>query len=170
MNSERLFNDSAGSGRTAVFDASSVIEVKRLLRRDQWRVLRELENRVEAGRILVPREAAREVKDCAHPDAPGVWMYGVESKIQNPRDPDDEILREVLAQCPEMIDDPDQPPDGDPYVVALALQLRRDGRQAYVVTEDFNDKPGGVSVATACQRLGIPHGRLREYLQQEGIA
>ncbi len=164
MHSATLFGGTLDDCRPAVFDASSIIEIKQLPKKDQWDILKRLEVSVENGAIVVPKEVMREVKEYAHPDGPGIWMYGVERKMKWPVEPDSTVLQNVLTQCPGLVDNPDQPIDGDPFVVALALQLRGDGHPACVVTEDVNDRPPGMSIATACRHFQIPYLRLRQYL------
>lgn len=55
--------------------------------------------------------------------------------------------------------DPNVPADvTDPYVLALALQLTKGGLQVTVVSEDVVDRlPAKISMATACNRLGLQH-------------
>jgi hypothetical protein len=166
MTSQSLF-PLANGGRVWVFDASSIIQVKHDVRAgDQWGVLRGLEELVGAGALAFPREVAREVKAAAHPDAPGVWLAGVEGKLRHPLDPDVNIVAEVMASAAGGVVDAEKPIDGDPYVLALALQLSRAGYDVSVVTEDVNDRPNRLSMATACDHLGLRHVRLSEFLTE----
>lgn len=166
MTSQRLFPVVDG-GRIWVFDASSIIQIKHDVRAgDQWGVLRRLEDLVEAGTLAIPREVAREVRAAAHPDAPGVWVAGVEGKLEHPLDPDVNILSEVMASPAGRVVDTEKPIDGDPYVLALALQLSRAGCEVSVVTEDVNDRPNRISMATACDHLNLSHIRLNDFLAE----
>jgi len=131
-------------------------------------VLKELETLVEAGRLTFPREVAREVKDVAHPDAPGVWVHGVEKKSRHPRDPDDATVRRVLAAAPDLID-PDSSHEADPYVIAVAIELEAAGHLPTVVSEDVADRPSHTSVRTACQRLHVRHARLADLINDIGL-
>lgn len=152
-----------------VLDASSVIEVKKAVPASkQWATLRAMEDLVGASRIAVPREVAREVKAVAHPDAPGAWMHGVEQRLQHPVDPSTTSLDSVLSVAPDLVD-PNKLLDGDPYVLALAADLRAGNHAATVVTEDVNDTPIRIAVVTAANRLGIPCVRLSDFLQAEGL-
>jgi rRNA maturation endonuclease Nob1 len=147
-----------------VLDASAIIQIKTDVRAaDQWELLKSLETLVEAGAVCFPREVGREVKEFAYPDAPGVWVHGVERKSKHPLDPSDGVLRLVLATAGEVVD-PDRAINGDAQVLALANELTADGHEATVVSEDFVDRNPKLSVQTACVRLGLPHMRLADFL------
>lgn len=147
-----------------VLDASAIVQIKIDVRAaDQWELLKRLEGLVEAGTVCFPREVAREVKDLSHPDAPGVWVHGVERKTRHPLDPSDAALRLVLASAGDVVD-PDRPINGDAQVLALASELIAAGHGATIVSEDFVDRNPKLSVETACTRLGLPHMRLVHFL------
>jgi hypothetical protein len=95
-----------------------------------------------------------------------VWVAGVEGKSQHARDPDVSIVAEVMASQAGRVVDTEKTIDGDPYVVALALELSRNGYSVTVVTEDVNDRPNRISMATACAHLHLPHLRLNEFLAE----
>src|SRR5436309_15831340 len=106
-----------------VLDASAIVQIKIDVRAaDQWELLKRLEGLVEAGSVCFPREVAREVKELSHPDAPGVWVHGVEKKSQHPLDPSDGVLRRVLQTAGDVVD-PDRVINGDAQVIALASEL-----------------------------------------------
>lgn len=150
--------------RPFVVDASSIIQIKHQVpANQQWDILKRLELLVEAASLVFPREVAREVKAIAHPDAPGVWVHGVEGKCQHRMDPSDASVRRVLAQSPQLVD-PDKELVGDPYVVALALELSAEGHGPTVISDDVNDRPGRTSLRTAAISMGLPHGRLSDLL------
>lgn len=147
-----------------ILDASAIIQIKVDVRAaDQWELLKRLEGLVEAGTVCFPREVAREVKDLSHPDAPGVWVHGVEKKTKHPLDPSDTALRLVLSTAGDVVD-PDRPINGDAQVLALASELIASGHEATVVSEDFVDRNPKLSVESACARLGLPHMRLVDFL------
>lgn len=66
-----------------------------------------------------------------------------------------ETVREVLAVAPELVDPDKSDEQADPYVLALAIDVRGLGFDVTVVTDDFRDKPGKLSLATAAGMLGI---------------
>ena len=72
-------------------------------------------------------------------------------------------MRDVLAQVPNLADVSKDEDDADPYVVGLASQLSRQGNDVCVGTEDIEDR-ASTSIKTACETLGLPWVRLREFL------
>jgi hypothetical protein len=108
------------------------------------------------------------VKHISHPDAPGVWIHGVEKKTKHPLDPSDAALRLVLSSAGDVVD-PDQPVNGDAQVLALASELTAAGHKATVVSEDFVDRDPKLSVESACGRLSLPHLRLGDFLAAVAI-
>jgi len=67
-----------------------------------------------------------------------------------------QTVGDVLAVAPELIDPDKSDEQADPYVLALAIDLRGLGFDVTVVTDDFRDKPGKLSLATAAGMLGVP--------------
>lgn len=56
--------------------------------------------------------------------------------------------------------------DGDPYVIALALQLQANGLEPVVVSSDVVDRlPIRLSILSACHRIGVPHMEPSEFLE-----
>lgn len=148
-----------------VLDTSAIIDLKtKVPAKKLWEVLKHLEQLIDEGTIVFCREVARETKDVAHPDAPGTWVHGVESLVKHAFDPDEEVLQEVLSIVPDVID-PSKPIDGDPYVLAQAEQLRRAGMDPIVVTQERTDRPSKIAMTTACDRLGLAHEDLEEFLE-----
>jgi hypothetical protein len=148
-----------------VLDSASLIRLKRIPVRDQWELFRRLEEMVADGAIAMPRQVIREVSEISHPDVPGVWARGVEPRLVHPLEPDYEILEEVMVQAGDVVE-PDDPGDpADPYVLAIALQLQRNGNECMVVSDDVVDRPPlKTSVKTACKRLHLSHCTLEEFL------
>lgn len=164
----------------AIFDANAIIDLKKVRVSIQWDLLRELEDLVETGAICVPGHVIREVSlNVRHPDAPGAWAKGIEEKQRYPLEADPEYVRQVMGGSPMTITLWDSPTHGvpevldqhadteqaDPYVVAMALQFKREGRDCIVVTRDSKDRPGKISPAKACRILGIRTTTIEEYLE-----
>lgn len=87
---------------------------------------------------------------------------------QHPLDPEWEHVQRVMAEAGDVVDPNKTKEDADPYVLALALQLLAEGRDVCVVTEDRVDRIR-IAVTTACDRLGIPHCSVRNFLGGLGI-
>jgi hypothetical protein len=73
-----------------------------------------------------------------------------------------------MAEAGDVVDANKAKEDADPYVLALALQLLGDGHDVVVVTEDRVDR-NRIAVTTACDRLGIQHCSVREFLRSIGV-
>src|SRR5206468_11193269 len=84
-----------------------------------------------------------------------------------------EGAKAVLARIPNLIDPEkvsvDGTDDADPHVVALAAQLKNDGEDVTIITEDFNSKPNKTGLADAAGVFLIPCVRFRTYLITEGM-
>ncbi|MCY4257377.1 MAG: hypothetical protein OXE04_03705 [bacterium] len=59
--------------------------------------------------------------------------------------------------------------DADPWVLALALHIKAEGKAVCIVTEDIVDRQS-ISIATASDRLVIAHCRVRIFFEHYGIA
>lgn len=163
----------------AILDANAVIDLKKVRVSLQWALLRGLEALVEDGLVCVPSHVIREVSDVRHPDAPGAWAKAIENKPQYQLEADPPFVKQVMGGMPmqsplwgepvqgvpEVLDHHADTEQADPYVVALALQFRTENRECVVVTRDTKDRPGKISPAKACQRLGIPTSTIEEYLE-----
>jgi len=57
-----------------------------------------------------------------------------------------------------------------PYVVALGVDLRSQGLEVTIVTDDRKDKPGKYSLATTAGLVGLPSIPLFAFLRTEGIS
>lgn len=174
-------------GAIAIFDSNAVIDLKQSRVGIQWKLLRGLEVLVARGAICVPGQVIREVSDVRHPDAPGVWAKGIEKQQRHQVEPDPAYVKWVMSGqgadlpiwdtgrpsggVPEVLDQQADTEQADPYVVALALQFKTEGRDCIVVTRDTRDRLGKISPARACRLLGIPTTTIEDYLEsiQDGI-
>lgn len=101
----------------------------------------------------------------AHPDAPGVWADGVFPLLRHPTEPSVEYVRQVMSSGAAAVVDPNKlREDGDPYVLALALQLIADGHKPCIVTDDVKDNPVRISMLSACRILTLRCCPLQEFL------
>ena len=148
-----------------VLDTSSLIAMKRVPIADQWAVFRVMETMVERGEVAVSHHVVKEVSDIAFPDVPGAWASGIKSKICHPPEADYAVLTEVMSFAGNVVE-PDAPGDpADPYVLALALQLKRLGQAVTVVTEDVVDRlPLKISLRSGCELLGLTWCGCDEFL------
>jgi hypothetical protein len=79
--------------------------------------------------------------------------------------------REVLGQVPDLLDvaKTTTTDEADPYVVGLALKLKREGNQVIVITEETKDSPVKTSMRSACGVMGLPTISMRVFLSRKGI-
>ena len=153
-----------------VLDTSSLIESKDLISiNHQWEAFKTLETMVEKGYIAMPREVINEITNTTHPDLPGAWAPGVRAKLQYVPRPDDQYVERVMAVAGDVIDQRKRHEDADPWVLALALQLKSEGAAVCIVIEDTVDRDSHISIASACKRLGLDWVRTREFLENCGV-
>jgi hypothetical protein len=82
-----------------------------------------------------------------------------------------EEVKAVLAAVPKVLD-PDKDTgaeEADPYLLALAVRLRAEGKDARIVTEEIRDTPRKMSLNTACGLVGVPSVPLKAFLHFEEI-
>jgi len=139
-----------------VLDSSALIAMKTIPVSDQWQVFRQMEDMVTEGEIALPRQVINELKEIAHPDVPGVWAAGMRRSVRHPQDADPHDVRHVMSVAGEVVDHSKRTEDADPYVVALALTLGREGHVVCIVSDDAVDHPPRISLVTACARLELP--------------
>lgn len=157
------------SHRVWILDTSALVEGKAALSvTDQWQTFKLLEDMVRAGTVAMPRLVIREISEIAHPDLPGAWAPGVRDIQQHPLDPGWEHVQRVMAEAGDVVDPNKTKEDADPYVLALALQLLEQGHGVCVVTEDRVDH-NRIAMTTACERLGISHCSVRDFLGGLGV-
>jgi len=122
---------------------------------------------------MFPRQVLGELERVADPFGPDqqyLWAKRNQATACE-NDPSLESVKAVLAVVPRVLD-PDKDAgaeEADPYVLAKAHELRRDGTDARIVTEEKNDTPRKMSLRTASGLLGIPSVPLRAFLEFEGI-
>ncbi|MDE0232828.1 MAG: DUF4411 family protein [bacterium] len=152
-----------------IVDSSALIEAKTIVSvSNQWDAFKYLEQMVVDGLIALPRQVIREVSEIAHPDLPGAWAPGVRGLLQHPLDTGFDYLRRVTSVVPDVVDVNKPTEDADPWVLALALLLEDEGHTVCVVTKDYVDRTS-ISVATACDTLGIDWCPIRLFLHHCGI-
>ncbi len=125
---------------------------------------------VEGGGVIVPVHVERELKpNTSHPDVPAAWAFAKARLGPAKREPSPACVRHVLSVFPQLVDPDREREDADPYVVALALELKDAGQDVVVVTHDVKDRlPRKQSIKSACDHFGLAVIRLKEF--REAIA
>ena len=128
---------------------------------------------VNAGRLVFPKQVVEELKRGADPKSPDAqynWAKTHESKAVEPA-PSLDHVKHVLSVVHRVLD-PDKDTgveEADPYLLAMAVRLRLEGRDARIVTEEKNDMPRKLSLSTAAGLLGVPSVPLRAFLEFEKV-
>jgi len=161
-------------GVTWVSDTSSIVEVRRLTNVDPLKVLKSMEALVNSGRLVFPREVLSELKRMEgrrSPDHPLIWAKRCEAKACE-KTPSLEEVKEVLQVVPKVLD-PNKDSgveEADPYVLAMARRLRREGRtDVRIITQEKKDSAAKISLSTASGMLGLASVPLLGFLELEGI-
>lgn len=157
-----------------VIDTSSVAEVRRSIENvKKPGVFLSLESLVNNNRLVYPKQLVDELERWADPDSPDpqyAWAKRNETTATEYAPTLDE-LKEVLTVVPRVLD-PDKDTgveEADPYVLALAVHLRAEGKDARIVTEEKKDTPRKLSLSTAAGLLGVPSVPLKAFLEFENI-
>lgn len=154
-----------------VADVSSILWPKRNAQKPHHdQIYKRLGVLVVAGEIVYTRQVVIELEAYAgKTDIPCTWAKANEAKACQRAVPLD-VVKEVLDVAPVLDPHkPSGPEEADPYVLGLALILRREGIDARVLTEEQNDLPDKLSMASGCGLLGIPRTRIEPFLGQKRI-
>jgi len=159
-----------------VIDTSSIIAVRRLVpRTDQPVVFGKLDALVTSDSLVYPTQVVEELErysdtSSGTPDLPLLWAKRNQLRATR-HGPQFEKVREVLAH-PQVrnILDPDKigVEEADPYVLGLAMFLKDQG-EVTVITEERRDRPGKMSINTACGLLRLYCLSMEPFLAQQGI-
>lgn len=157
-----------------VIDTSSIAEVRRSIENSKKEmVFGRMGTLVKEGRLIFPVQVVDELErgtDAQSPDRQYEWAKEHEDKATE-RAPSFEKLREILATVPTVLD-PDKDTgveEADPYILAMAVVLLEEGKDARMVTEETRDVARKMSLRTAAGLLGVPAVPLKAFLQFEGI-
>lgn len=137
-----------------VIDTSSLLRVREIFgRRDEGKMFARFTALAEKGLLFFPPEVYHELER-GSPDAVLNWAKRVRDQAEQAADL--QTVKEVLAVASDLLDADNPAEQADPYVIALAIDVRGLGFDVTVVTDDFRDKPSKISLATAAGMLGLP--------------
>jgi hypothetical protein len=128
---------------------------------------------VNEGKLVFTKQVVEELErtaDLRSPDAQLEWAknnQAVATRIA----PTLEEVKAVLAQVPSVLD-PEKDfgaEEADPYLLALAVKLRNEGKDARLVTEESKEMPDKMSLSTAAGLLGVPSVPLMAFLRHERV-
>jgi hypothetical protein len=147
------------TGGAYVLDTSAAIDIKKVERRVRDRVLKALTAMAKEGRLFYPREVLSELERYVPPSGQspdelaawarscGAWAASIVATFAT--------VRRVLERVPLLVDPDLANEEADPYVLALALELRGQGYDV-VVTYDHRNRPNKLSLASACGLFRVP--------------
>lgn len=151
-----------------VIDTSSVIELRQIPHADRKPVLAALDALVDVDRLLFPTQVLPELdrmSDVAH-----AWAKRNNAKAAQYGHLYSEGAQ-VLKTLPRLIDptkvgavDP-----ADPYVIALAQVLQKNGHAPTVITDDTKNRPSRTSLAAAAGVFGFPSVPMAVFLTTQQI-
>ena len=138
-------------------------------------VLKKLERFVESGQIVYPKPVVDELGQYASGDKPfRPYEWAKRHKDAIVRQADlFETTKELLADAQiQLVVDAAKAigeEEADPYVLALAVKLKREGHEVTVLTEERRDRPSKLSLNTACGLLRVYCLPVRAFLVQQGL-
>lgn len=157
-----------------VLDTSSIIEIRRSVPTAHRRQLfAQLSALTVEGRMKFPKQVVEELKRAADPDVTDPLLEWAERvAAEASAQVDLAKVKVILAEVPDILDpNKDSGADeADPYVLALAADLRAQGFDARIVTQETKDSPRKMSLRTAAGVLGIPSVPLHGLLRAENLS
>lgn len=161
------------TGGACVLDTSAAIDIKKIERRVRDRVLRGLTAMATEGRLFYPREVLAELERYVppsgqSPDELAVWARSCQGSAASIA-VSFETVRRVLERVPLLVDPDLANEEADPYVLALALELREQHYDVVVVTHDQRNRPNKLSLASACGLFRVASVALLPFLVDERI-
>jgi len=152
-----------------VIDTSSFIAIREIVPVEvRPQVFRGLRLTVEEGELVYPNEVFEELSP--HVRAPDqIFEFVRDNKQRATRfsyrvDELREVMRHPIACQVVDFDKAVGPDEADPHVLALALAIKKQYPNVIVVTEETRDRPGRVSMTTACGALRLVRLPLRAFL------
>lgn len=154
------------TGPVWIFDSAALFRTKTAVAADrQWALFELMKAMVESGSIAFPRQVLSEAQNVTHHDGPEIWLLNVRHSLQHPLDCTIDNHVEVMRRVGSRLIDVDAEGEpADPYVLALALDLRTADRDVAVVTDDHVDHHPMISLRTACREFGVRAYTLDEFL------
>lgn len=150
-----------------------VVDVSSLLaagwRADANFVLQFLDDLVKDETLCYPDAVLHELKQRARGEFTYTWAKAVGDNRCS-KSVAYGYIRLVSESVPDLVDEEAQTASSAPEVLAQACALRKTDPDVCVVTEDVKDKPTRLALATACDRLEVPHMRLNDCLSAAGYS
>lgn len=156
-----------------VIDTSSLIAIREVIpTSERSKVISGIDRLFANGQLVFPNEVLEELAPHARSPDPILECVkkhkDIATRFGTPWDQVGEVMRHPVAS---LVVDPEKtggPDEADPYVLALALALRKKA-DVVVVTQEIRDRPGHVSMTSACGALRLIRQPLSVFLIDQGI-
>ena len=148
-----------------IFDTSSLVELKHVSREAREVAKEAMNFLAKDGRLLFPTTVLKELSAYqGKNDLPMRWADKHRGDCL--KDPIMTTVASVMASVPDVIDSEkvSGEEEADPYVLALGMDVRSDGLDPVVVSEERNDKHR-LSMHTACGLLRLHKLDLRSFVR-----
>lgn len=145
-----------------VVDASAFLELPRQVEQ-LAPVLDGLGDAIGRGLVSFPDAVVEEVAWLAREEHLGTWIKAIKgARVHG--DASFKALGWVLNQADELADKTATRESSPPHVVAMGIELRENGFDVTIVTEDMHPKPTRMCMREACDQFGLDRDYLRDCL------
>lgn len=159
-----------------VLDTSSVIEIKQVAPKQDWKaIFQDLSQLVSSGNLVYPKQVIAELDAGSLSrgyDRPFEWAKKNGQKATRHGNLFEELAVVMNHQTASRVCDPNKafgPEEADPYVLALALHLKQTGRTVTVLAEESKSTPHKLAINQACGALKLYAMKVEVFLVERGI-
>lgn len=146
-------------------DTSALVDLKELYIRDTFPSLwKSIENLISQGRIIAPREVLEELKRYGDKDDELLRLAKKHKKMFKDLDYEQQQqLRNILRDFPDLPDVDKMTPDADPLIIALAIC-----KGCAVITSEKPANPGArPKIPNACEKYNVKCISLIEFFIEQ---
>jgi hypothetical protein len=147
-----------------LIDASAFLELPRQVD-NEARVLDGLGEAIQRGAVSFPDAVVEEVSRLAREEHLGAWIKAIKSARVH-RDASFKALGWVMHRAGGLVDKTATRESSPSHVVAMAIELRGDGVEVVIATEDMHAKPTRMCMREACDQFEVDRVYLRDCLEQ----
>jgi Domain of unknown function (DUF4411) len=159
-----------------VIDTSSIIQIKQVVPRTDWKtVFGDLSNMVSTGSLVFPKQVVGELanyKVSRGYDRPYDWAKKNEQRATRHGELFAELTDVMSHPIAKRVCDVSKamgPEEADPYVLALAMHLKKDGQTVTVLAEESKSTPHKLAIGQACGALRLYSMKIDVFLIDRGI-
>lgn len=159
-----------------VIDTSSVIEIKHVAPKSDWKtIFQDLTAMVTAGSLVYPKQVIDELKAGSLTrgyDRPYEWAKKNAKHATRHGNLFTELSEVMCHPTASRVVDPNKAfgvEEADPYVLALAVHLKNNGNSVTVITEESRSTPQKLALPQACGALRLYTMNVEVFLQDKGV-